>query len=136
MSAPWVVAVVVLWVVVLFLGVLVLGVLRRVTTALNEIGEQNASVADMDTLVKGLPVGGFAPQVSAADRHGEMVKVVTPGMWSVVTLVRVDCAHCTQLIEEFGSGVDQPVGMPSVFVIEDTDDARRLTAAVQAGERL
>lgn len=132
MTGPWIAAVVALWAVVIVSLFILLGLLRRVSSLFDQGGpRQRSEQLDMQSLVKGLPIGEHVPSVVVETPAGAQVDLVVPGIWNLVVLVSVACSHCRTLVSDLAETRSLPEGVRTVFVIEDTDAGREFVSAIE-----
>lgn len=132
MTAPWMIAVVVLWIVTALLTVIVLGLLRRLDATLMEmasrLGKPVAGALDV------LPVGAQVPQFDAVDESGRQVHSALdmstdPAIW---LLIGGSCKECDDLIGQMVRHPNLSSDIPLVLVGDDTVQERERLGGVAA----
>lgn len=131
MTGPWIAALVVLWAVVIVTLFILLGLLRRVTSLFDhDAVHPRSDQVDMQSLVKGLPIGEHVPAAVIETPEGAQMDLVVPGIWNLVVLISVACSHCRTLVSDLAQTGSLPEGVRTVFVIEDTDAGREFVSAI------
>lgn len=131
MTVPWIAAFVALWAVVILALLILLGLLRRVSITLEKAPTSDFAQVEMQSLVRGLPIGASAPvTVEVTSRSGMQVSLVALGQWNLVVLISVACSHCKSLAAEMADIGFAAEGVRTVVVIEDTEAGHDMVAGI------
>jgi len=122
LSAPWIVAFVVLWTVVIGVAVIVLGLLRRISAVLEHAETHVAERTSSGLDVGGVPAGTVVGEVELVDEdgHGHREQFDRP---TLVLFMSDDCYPCQELGRRLKNAGELLEGV-RLFVIADESDSQ------------
>jgi peroxiredoxin len=122
LTAPWVVAFIVLWIAVISTMLLALGLIKRVGPALEALES---------AMREGLVEGSKLPAFEAVRASGEVLSAEDmKGVPGVILFLSPGCQPCERIADELRGTVPQLVA-DLYLVVPDTEEGRRATSGLE-----